>query len=217
MAFKNFIKENIVLVIGLLLPLLLVFLFILSSAIPRMMATAPAYDFLFSINQYDNTQNAKLAVNLKVDKNGKVIAVVRNTETAHRYYPELYRYRAKDGYATAVKSKHFLDEILDNESSIKSTKTIGVPNSVARLELNDDSVSPDGYTLDTSRNYGSNGIAGEIFYGRKRGCSYRLIKGNAVFSFEVHNTNNNYRHCSYYSNSSFKLLGWVIPNNKAGE
>ena len=53
---KNFIKENLVLVIGLALPVLLVVLFFVATVIPKAYNTPPQYEVLFSVVNY-NYQN----------------------------------------------------------------------------------------------------------------------------------------------------------------
>ena len=45
---KKFVKENLVLVVGLTLPLMLVLLFFVATLIPKAMGTPPQYEMLFT-------------------------------------------------------------------------------------------------------------------------------------------------------------------------
>ena len=50
---KKFIRENLVLVMGVSLPVLLVILFFLTSVLPKSLAEPPQHDLLFSVPRYD--------------------------------------------------------------------------------------------------------------------------------------------------------------------
>ena len=53
---QKFIKDNIILVLGISLPVILVVIFILSSVIPKFFVRDPQYDFLFSDSQYSQVE-----------------------------------------------------------------------------------------------------------------------------------------------------------------
>jgi hypothetical protein len=82
---KQFIKENLVLVLGISLPLVLVVLFMLASILPAYFVEAPRYDVLFSDGRYSyvtfEVQQQKL--HMKIDP-----AVYQHEKSL----PRLYRY-----------------------------------------------------------------------------------------------------------------------------
>ncbi|NOS95053.1 MAG: hypothetical protein HOP26_01355, partial [Methylotenera sp.] len=73
---KNFIKENLVLVIGLTLPLLLIVLFFVATVIPKVMGTPPQYEMLFTTNHYDYQNPADYLLEFAV-KNQQLTIKVR--------------------------------------------------------------------------------------------------------------------------------------------
>lgn len=70
MTIKNFVKENLVLLIGLILPLLLIVLFFVATVIPKSMATPPQYEMLFTVVKYDyqNASDFLLNYSVKMDR-----------------------------------------------------------------------------------------------------------------------------------------------------
>lgn len=86
----KFIKENIVLMLGISLPILLVAFFMIASSLPKYLVADPKYDLLFSDERYSylefQVQQQKLY--MKVDP------------TRYQYQkslPHLYRYSASTG------------------------------------------------------------------------------------------------------------------------
>jgi hypothetical protein len=87
---KNFIKQNIVLAVGISLPLLLVALFILASILPAYFVEAPRYDVVFSDGRYSyvNFEVQQQKLHMKIDP-----AIYLNEKSL----PRLYRYAAATG------------------------------------------------------------------------------------------------------------------------
>ena len=83
MAFQKFVKDNLILLTGILLPILLIVLFMVASTLPRMLATPPQYDFLFTNSQHYNNLDAPVTITLKVDKNGKLAAIVKENKNTN--------------------------------------------------------------------------------------------------------------------------------------
>ena len=87
---RKFIKENIVLTIGISLPLFLVLLFVMAGTLPKYWVADPKYDFLFSDGRYSyiefQVQQQKLYI--------KVDPVRYQNEKS---LPHLYRYEAATG------------------------------------------------------------------------------------------------------------------------
>ena len=65
---KNWIKENLVMVIGLALPVLLIVVFFVATVIPKMASTPPQYEVLFSVQDYGNQNKPDYIVDFKVKK-----------------------------------------------------------------------------------------------------------------------------------------------------
>ena len=63
---KNWIKENLVLAIGLTLPLLLIVLFFVASVLPKSMGKPPQYEMLFSTMKYEYQKSPDYVLDFKV-------------------------------------------------------------------------------------------------------------------------------------------------------
>ncbi len=92
---KTFLKENIVLVLGISLPLLLIILFMLASGLPRFFVADPHYDLLFSEGPTE-----QVSFKIRGKKLYFNIAPIRNV--ADIRLPRLYRYVAATGMAEEI-------------------------------------------------------------------------------------------------------------------
>lgn len=222
MAFQKFIKDNLVLLTGILLPILLIVLFMVASTLPRMMATPPQYDFLFTANQYHSNLNSPVQLSLKVDdKTGKIGTIVtENQRREHDYYrnnnfPVVYRYDAQHRTARAINHNYFREFLQEHGERLLEDKTVEIPGFLSGLTLDKNVVSPDGYMLETDHRRYNDSLAGFMFsMGRSsRYRGYRLKKGNTSFSFEVSGADGH----PYYYGNSFTFLGWVIKDETKGQ
>ena len=93
---KNWIKENLVLVIGLTLPLLLIVLFFVATVIPKMTGTPPQYEVLFSVQDYTGQNKQDYIIDFKV-KDKKLMVKSKKTDEKNYYnnYKKLMAYDAK--------------------------------------------------------------------------------------------------------------------------
>lgn len=222
MAFRKFVKDNLVLLTGILLPILLIVLFMVASTLPRMMATPPQYDFLFTANQYHSNLNSPVQLSLKVDdKTGKVTAIItENQRHDNGYYrnnnfPVVYRYDAQHQTARAINHNYFREFLQEHGDKLLEDKKLETPDFLSGLTLDKNTVSPDGYTLETDYRRYNDSLAGFMFsMGRSsRYRGYRLKKGNTSFSFEVSGADGH----PYYYGNSFTFLGWVIKDETKGQ
>lgn len=223
MAFQKFVKDNLVLLTGILLPILLIVLFMVASSLPRMMAAPPQYDFLFTGTQYYSNLNSPVSISLKVnDKTGKISAIVTENQKHdngyyhHNNFPVVYRYDAQHQTARPINHSYFREVLQEQGNKLLEDKNLEMPDFLAALTLDKNTVSPDGYTLDTDyRRHYNHSLPGFIFsMGRgSRYRGYQLKKGNVAFSFEISGTDGN-RH--YYHDNSFSFLGWVMKDETKG-
>lgn len=193
---KNFVKENLVLVIGLTLPLLLILLFFVATVIPKAMGTPPQYEMLFTTLRYDYQNPPDHDLDFSV-KNQKLMIKLRKIDHQQRmgYHTKLLM--AYDGKTETVREISIdiaqAAKIADgNEALLQETSGWIVDASP---------VSPDGYKLDLP-NYRSSGLVGDIFGGGYRNNAYRLKKGSV--GYRIPDTQGVY----YYNQMQF--VGWVI-------
>jgi hypothetical protein len=189
---KNFIKENLVLVIGLALPVLLIVLFFVATVIPKMYSTPPQYEVLFSVQDYNYQNKLDYTIDFKV-KNQQLMVKAKKTDGKDNYYnsKKLMAYDAKTEAMReiTIDTSKFAD---DAEILLEETKNMTVDTAMA---------APDGYVME-NQYYGNNGLIGGLFGGGGRNHGYRLKKGNV--GYKINTPQNNY----YYDQLHF--IGWVV-------
>lgn len=189
---KNWIKENLALVIGLALPVLLIVVFFVATVIPKMASTPPQYEVLFSVQDYSQKTKPDYIVDFKV-KNNQLMVKTKKAEDKDSYYnsKKLMAYDAKTG--------------LMREMSIDQTKFSDgaeiVLAETKNMTLDTAMMAPDGYMMENQQ-YNNNGLVGGLFGGGGRNSNYRFKKGSV--GYKINTPHNNY----YYDQLLF--IGWVV-------
>jgi len=192
---KNFIKQNLVLVIGLTLPLLLIVLFFVATVIPKAMGTPPQYEMLFTTTRYDYQNPPDYLLDFAV-KNQQLTVKARKSENKDRNYNAKIL-MAYDGKTETVREIS-IDIAKTAEAAINTELVLA---ETKHMTIDTSSLSPDGYTLDGST-YGGGGMMMGMFGGGYRNSGFRLKKGGV--GYQIPNTQQNY----YYNQVQF--IGWVV-------
>lgn len=192
---KNFVKQNLVLVIGLTLPVLLVVLFFVASVIPKSMSTPPQYEMLFTSIRYDYQNTPDYQFDFSVS-NHQLMVKAKKSDDKNRNY-NARKLMAYDGKTETVR------EITFDAAGIGEAASNGavVLEQTKGMHIDTSSTSPDGYALE-GPNYGGSGLVGGLFGGGYRNAGYRLKKGNVAY--KVPDAQQNY----YYNQLQF--VGWVV-------
>ncbi|MDP3679178.1 MAG: hypothetical protein Q8R23_08870 [Methylotenera sp.] len=192
---KNFIKQNLVLVTGLTLPLLLIVLFFMATVIPKAMGTPPQYEMLFTTTRYDYQNPPDYLLDFAV-KNQQLTVKARKSENKDRNYNAKIL-MAYDGKTETVREIS-IDIAKTAEAAINGEVVLA---ETKNMTIDTSSLSPDGYTLD-GPSYGGGGMMMGMFGGGYRNSGFRLKKGGA--GYQIPNTQQNY----YYNQVQF--IGWVV-------
>lgn len=192
---KNFIKENLVLVVGLTFPLLLILIFFASTVIPKLMSPPPQYEMLFTTKQYDYQNKPDYLIDFLV-KNQKLMVKVSKNE-GKNINDDLTRLMAYDAKTDTVREitvdvSIAIASAVDGVAVLKETKNMVIDAAI---------VSPDGYRLD-GPSYTGGGMVGGLFGAGYRDSGFRLRKGS--IGYKIPNTQQHY----YYNQVRF--VGWVI-------
>lgn len=195
---KLFIKENLVLITGITLPLMLALVFYAATFFDRVVTDPPQYRAVFATNHYYH-HNSKAPYRLYVKDGQLRFAYLPPSEDdAHRNWqkPRLYIYNPK----------------IDNTEEIElpTITDIDAKFDQAVMKLTDDHIttvqkSPDGYVFEY--NYSNRGnLMTELFGGGSRYKSrYVLRKGSTIV--KIHSAQR------YYSNAHF--IGWIVNKQEA--
>ena len=189
---KNFIKENLVLVIGLALPVLLIVLFFVATVIPKAYNTPPQYEMLFSVVNYNNQNRPDFDLSFSV-KNQQLMVKPKKIEGKDNYN-NTKKLMAYDGKTETMR------EIAIDHSKLSDGAAMVLEETQA-MTIDAATTSPDGYVLEDP-NYNGNGLVGGLFGGGYRNQGYRLKKGS--IGYKISNQQGNY----YYDQMQF--IGWVV-------
>lgn len=194
MSSKNFVRENVVLIIGLTLPVLLILLFFVSSVLPKSMATPPQYEMLFSVSHYDN-QNLSPHIVGFVVRNGMLKARITTNDNKN-YSSTTRKLMAYDGKTDSVQ-----EIALDISNIGEMTDSAEVVLDETRgMKLDPSNKAPDGYEFE-GPSYRSGGLVVGLFAGGGGGQNYRVKKG--AIGYKIPSVSNN-----YYNDVQF--IGWVV-------
>lgn len=199
------IKNNLVLVSGIVLPILLVAGFFVLSNAPRMLTDPPQHDFVLIAYRYDhqNPRGYSLAFEVSDGRlRGKAIPHEDAGMYANRQHAGIFRYRAAEGSFDEI-----VYELPDELENIEETVTFPITEASA-LELDKRARSPDGYTFEHLGYGGRGGLLGELFgMGRRHESNYVLSKNSTHV-----NLPNPTPDREYYGNELL-FMGWVVEGD----
>jgi hypothetical protein len=200
MPDTGFIKRNLALVAGLVLPVLLMGFFFIASMLPRAVSDPPKYDMVFAAQDYTGGNTLPVSVNFIV-KDGALKAQYARLNPPGNYgqWRKLYIYEAK-----TQKVRELPFGFPADMDKITGTRE-DVVEAAKELKLDSTLQSPDGYELSYD-GYSHSSLVSDLFfyrggYGsepllRKGGSSVRLSMDGARAPF-------------YYGQVQF--IGWVKP------
>jgi len=190
------IRQNPTIAAGILLPLLVAALFVLATAVPRLLVAAPEYDLLFTVNDYRQGTNP---VEVRFDVDGERLrARAYNAANDYRNVPLLYRYE----HATKSVRRIEIDLPAGSEEFADGAE-LEIPD-LAGVRVSPATRAPDGYEM-TTPEYRRNGLMG-LFFGGRHNSGIAIRKDGAVY--EVPNVDGrNF----YYGNVTF--VGWIVGPN----
>ncbi len=191
---KNFIKENLVLVVGLTLPILLILLFFVATVIPKSMGVPPQYEMLFTTVKYEYQNQPDYVLDFMVKNKQLMVKAKKNNEKDRNYNSK--KLMAYDGKTETVREIS-LDVAKIGEAAINSEIVL---EETKNMTIDTAAVSPDRYVLE-GPNYGGSGLLGGLFGGGYRNSGYRLKKGS--IGYKVPNAQQDY----YYNQVQF--VGWI--------
>lgn len=190
------IRQNPTIAAGILLPLLVAALFVLATAVPRMLVAAPEYDLLFTVSDY---RQGPYPVEVRFDvDDGKLRARAYNAANNYRNVPVLYRYE----HATNTVRRIDVDLAAGTEEFADGTE-LDIPD-LAGVGVSSATQAPDGYEM-TTPGYRRDGLMG-LFFGRRHDSGIAIRKDGAVYAIPSVDG----RHF-YYGNVTF--VGWIVGFN----
>lgn len=197
----RFIKENFVLVVGLVLPVLLMIAFMIFASLPQKLSDPPRYDLVFSTSDFNSARgNLSVSVNFVV-RDGKLKAQYVAYEPAGSYgnhWRNLYLYEARTG-----KVRQLTFGYPESMESIAGTRE-DLVEATQDLTLDTTLEAPDGYQL-SYEGYSRSGLFNDLFWGGGYSNEPRLRKGGSSVRLALDDSSTRF----HYGDVQF--LGWVTP------
>ncbi len=191
---KSFIRDNLLIVISIALPLLVIILFALASLVPKLFAPPPEFDLLLSLNDRATSSSSQIRYNFVI-RDGQLKARVYEIEkTNYQGNPRLFLYQHSSG---VVKEVSF--QIPDDIDDLTDSTEVAVPEFIGR-ELISTVLAPDGYEFRGRRSGG--GLMTELFGGRRNRSDVSIAKNGAVVRVRLPS--------SEYWYSNVKFVAWVV-------
>ncbi len=185
-------KDNLVIVIGISLPLLVILLFLLATTTPKFLVAPPQYDFLFTsfVSAYPNVPPAR--VNIDVYQ-GQVRARIYRNQGAQVTRLFLFDHNTSNIREIPISIPGHADT-LENGTEIQIPELKG-------LKLSASLQAPDGYEF-RGPDYRGGGIIPELL-GMRRRRRATIARGGAVIPLPLDPP--------YYS---VLFLGWIVPSGE---
>jgi len=203
----KWIRDNLVLLSGIILPVLLVAGFFVLSKAPRVLTDPPTYDFLLVAYRYDYQHPRDFHLSFEVRNgilHGKVTPADDDHTHLNRQYAGIFRYSAAGNRFDEI--AYDLPEGLEN---LVEPLEFAVGETLP-LELDKRSVSPDGFTFEYLGYRGRGGLLGEIFgMGSRRDSEYVLRQGGGAFNLPRPGSN------QYYNQHDVHFMGWIVAEGES--
>lgn len=203
---SQWIKDNLVLITGIILPVLLVAGFFVLSKTPRVLTDPPGYDFLLVAYRYDHQHPRDFQLSFEVRDgilHGKVTPANDDHTHLNRQYAGIFRFSAASNRFEEIaydlpKGVENLDEPL--EFAVEESD---------HLQLDKRSESPDGFTFEYLGYRGRGGLLGEIFgMGSRRDSEYVLRKEGSALNLPRPGSS------QYYNQHDVHFMGWIVAEGE---
>jgi len=203
----KWIKDNLVLVAGIVLPVLLVAGFFVLSRAPEILADPPEYDFLLVAYRYDHQHPREFTLSFEV-RDGRLHGTLTPARegNAHynRQYAGIFRYRAADNRFEEVAY-----ELPEGLEELETPLSFPVAEA-GHLELDKRARSPDGFVFEYLGYRGRGGLLGELFgMSRRYDSLYVLSRDGAYFNLPKPASD------PYYYLHDLHFMGWVVAEGSA--
>ena len=196
MAIGKLLRENAALAVGISLPVLVVFFFLLATYVPRWLVDAPQYDFLFTQDGRYSNEHPRWRYVVDLDASSQLRVQAFPTEPdEYAWRPQLFLY------------EHETSGVREISLPVPESSDLGEDGVLVEIPEFSDSiidshqVAPDGYEL-VDRG-GRHGNLMSLFYRGNRD-DLAISKNGAVVAVGFGQEPNR-----YYYNPRF--VGWVIP------
>ena len=191
---KKFLRENLMIVLSIALPLLVAVFFALASFLPALFSSPPQHDFFLSLHGGRLSTHSQLRVNIvSEDERIKVLAI-KSDGTNFDKTPRLFRFNHETGDVSEVSIP-----IPGDVSAFEQQSEIHVEE-LSGLKISNRLRAPDGYEFRGRRRGG--GLVTELFGGSRNRADVSIAKSGAIIRVPLPSSD--------YWYNDIRFVGWVI-------
>jgi len=195
---KTFLRENLMIVVSIALPLLVAIFFGLASVLPGLWSTPPQHDLLMTLQGRTTAKTSEYRIKLVVKNEQLSAVVVKSKNPNYDNNPRLFRYSHLNGEVREI-SIPIPENIEDPGDGLE----IPIP-ALAGLRVTDAIQAPDGYEFRGRRRGG--GLMTELFGGSRNRTDVSIAKSGAIVRVRLPTSD------YWYNNVHF--VGWVIDQEE---
>jgi hypothetical protein len=187
---KRILKENLVLIIGIALPIFLVIVFYLAAVLPKILVKSPKIDFLYLTTAYPHD-----GITTEIKEGTLKIWITPEVRKGSLPMPRLFRFSAKTLTSTEIPIS------LSTAPGImiaKKQEELIIPE-IKDLKLDTQEMGPDGYKAETS--FPSAGSVVNLFLLNTKRTLLISKNGNVIHVSDEKNMD---------GYKSVKFLGWIL-------
>lgn len=191
---RQFLKENLMLMLGILLPLLLILAFYLAALLPKLLIQPPRYDLLYMTSPYPHD-----GLNIKILQGKIQLWISPQLRKGALPMPHLFLFEAKTQSSREIPLS--IPKESSNSVRPNAPELLAVPELQA-LNFDTQNTSPDGYTAENpTPNYGT--LASILVFAH--------AQRNFLITKRGHTVNISDKNPSIKNQKSIKFIGWVLP------
>lgn len=186
---KRILKENLILIVGIALPILLVIVFYLAAVLPKMLVKSPKIDLLYLTTTYPHD-----GITTEVKDGSLKIWISPEVRKGSLPMPRLFRFSAKTLTSTEIPIS------LSTAPGIiiaNKREALSIPE-IKDLKLDTQEIGPDGYKAEIS-SPNAGGVVNLFLLNTKR--TLLISKNGNVINVSDEKNMDDYK--------SIKFLGWI--------
>lgn len=202
---SKWIKNNLVLVSGIILPVLLVGGFFILNNIPKIIGDPPTHDFLLVGYQYDYQNPSAYYLSFEVRNGqltGKANPKVDDLKYNSRKVATIFLYHVAD-----QRFEEIPFDLPDGLENLKESVSLDL-GEAGNLKLDKRKTSPDGYQFEFQGYRGRGGLLGEIF-GMNRGYESNYVLKKGSYYIDLPDPAGK----PYYNQNELAFIGWIVPED----
>jgi hypothetical protein len=188
---KAFLRENLMIVVSIALPLLVTVLFVVASLLPGLYVSPPSHDLLLTLQGGAAAGQSRVRLNFVLEDDQLRVMVSKLDEPGHISNPRLFRYEHDSGQVREIS--------IPIPQDASDGSEIHVPG-ISGLRVDGTLSSPDGYEYRGRRRGG--GLMTELFGGARRSTDVSIARDGRVIRVRLPSVD--------YWYNDIRFLGWVI-------